>query len=132
MTRLRTTAFIAAALVMCGCAQRFLGREDTVMPDPGGCYVLVYAEPHFVGPREFVNGPEKYYTLRNLPFGANWRKRIRSAEVGLGATVTMWKDEGFEGASMRLSADTKYPRLPPTFDERIESLAVACAARQAE
>lgn len=103
-----------------------------MMPDPGGCYVLVYAEPHFVGAREFINGPEKYYTLRNLPFGADWRKRIRSAEVGLGGTVTMWVDEGFEGTSVRLRADTKYPTLPGSFDKEVESLAVACTPTRVE
>jgi hypothetical protein len=128
MARRGTTAFITAALVMSGCAQRLPDRVDTVMPHPGGCYVLVYAQRHFAGTREFINGPEKYYTLRNLPFGANWRQRIRSIEVGPGATATMWVDEGFEGAAMRLRADMKYPTLSSTFDERVESLAVACTA----
>ena len=36
------------------------------MPDPGGCYVLVYEEPNFMGPREFINGPGKYATLGEL------------------------------------------------------------------
>jgi hypothetical protein len=98
-----------------------------MMPDPGGCYVLVFDQPKFTGSREFINGPDKYYTLRNLPFGASWRQRIRSAEVGPGATVTVWTDEGFEGASMRLRADLKYPTLTPAFDQEIQSLAVACA-----
>ena len=97
------------------------------MPHPGGCYVLVFEQPKLTGAREFINGPEKYYTLRDLPYGANWRKRIRSAEVGPGATVTVWADEGFQGPSTRLRADVKYQSLTPAFDQEIESVAVACA-----
>ncbi len=100
------------------------------MPHPGGCYVLVYDQPQLTGAREFINGPEKYYTLRTLPFAANWRKRIRSAAVGPGAAITVWADEGFQGVSMRLQADRKYPVLTPLFDQEIESLDVTCATAE--
>ena len=96
------------------------------MPDPGGCYVLVYEQPEFVGAREFINGPAKYSTLTALPFRANWRRRIRSARVGLAATVTAWVQEAFQGASMMLRADSSYPRLSNTFSGRVESMEVAC------
>ena len=96
------------------------------MPEPGGCYVLVYDQPEFMGSREFINGPAKYATLTALPFRANWRRRIRSARVGLAANVTAWVRDAFQGASMMLRADSSYPRLSSTFSGQVESLEVAC------
>jgi hypothetical protein len=40
------------------------------MPDPGGCYVLVYDQPEFMGAREFINGPAKYSTLAHCHFAS--------------------------------------------------------------
>lgn len=79
-----------------------------------------------MGAREFVNGPAKYSTLTALPFRDYWRRRIRSARVGLAANVTAWVEEAFRGASMTLRADSSYPRLPETFSGKVESLEVAC------
>ena len=67
------------------------------MPHPGGCYVLVYEQARFMGAREYINGPGKYATLADLPFRANWRRRIRSAQVGPAASVTLWEDEQLSG-----------------------------------
>jgi hypothetical protein len=117
---------VVLVFTVAACARRPSENHSSVMPHPGGCYVLVFDHPQLTGAREFINGPEKYYTLRNLPFGDNWRKRIRSVAVGPGATATLWTDEGFEGASIRLRADLKYPTLAPAFDKEIESLVVAC------
>jgi hypothetical protein len=126
--RLGRILICIAVLAFAGCARRTSKISSSMMPHPGGCYVLVYDETRLTGAREFINGPEKYYTLRNLPYGANWRKRIRSAQVGPGAAITVWADEGFQGASMRFHADRKYPTLTPAFDREIESLSVACTA----
>jgi hypothetical protein len=96
------------------------------MPDPGGCYVLVYERPEFLGAHEFLNGPRKYSTLSYLPFGANWRQRIRSAEIGPQASVTMWVDEGFHGASQTFGAGTKHAELSDALSGQVESIDVGC------
>jgi hypothetical protein len=96
------------------------------MPNPGGCYVLVYEQPELMGPREFLNGPSRHATLRDLPFRANWRRRIRSAHVGPAASVTLWAREGFRGPSQTLPADTRQAALIDALSGRVESLQVAC------
>jgi hypothetical protein len=117
----------AICLAVTVCAPRVGTLGSPSMPDPGGCYVLVYDQPEFMGAREFINGPAKYSTLSALPFRINWRHRIRSARVGLAATVTAWVDENFQGASMTLRAESSYPRLSDAFSGQLESLDVACA-----
>jgi hypothetical protein len=98
------------------------------MPDPGGCFVLVYEQPAFTGAREFINGPRTYTALTNLPFGANWRRRIRSVDVGPGASATLWTNEGFQGASLTLRPDTRHPRLSEDLSGRVESLEIGCTS----
>ena len=96
------------------------------MPDPGGCYVLVYEEPNFMGPREFINGPGKHATLENLPFRANWQRRIRSVEVGPTASAAIWEGKGSQGTSQALSPDSRYAELSKPLNGRAQSLEIRC------
>ncbi|HEY6362649.1 MAG TPA: hypothetical protein VIX63_16170 [Vicinamibacterales bacterium] len=98
------------------------------MPHPGGCYVLVYEQPQFMGAREYINGPGKFATLADLPFRANWRRRIRSAQAGPAASVTLWGDESFRGASRRLVADARHAALD-ALSGQVESLEIECQLR---
>jgi len=95
-------------------------------PNPNGCYVKVFDQPQLRGTADFINGPMRYVTLTNLPNGANWNDRIRSIEVGAGATATAWGDAIFTGASMELRVDTRYPTLPSALVGTIKSLDVRC------
>jgi hypothetical protein len=95
------------------------------MPDPGGCYVVVYEQPDFTGAREYINGPRSYATLGDLPFRSNWRRRIRSVHVGPTASVTMWGSEGFQGMPRRFPANAKQTTLE-ALSGRVESLDVEC------
>ena len=95
------------------------------MPDPGGCYVVVYEQPEFMGTREYINGPRQYATLRDLPFRANWRRRIRSVHVGPTASLTMWGREGFEGVPRRLPSSSKQTTLD-ALNGQVESIDVQC------
>ena len=101
-----------------------IGTQTT--PDPGGCYVLVYDGARFMGMREFINGPRKYPTLTDLPFRANWRQRIRSAEIGPRASVTMWVDAVFRGTSQTFEPGTKHPLLAEALNGQVESIDIAC------
>jgi hypothetical protein len=97
------------------------------MPDPAGCYVLVYEGPQFSGSREYINGPRKYANLTDLPFRVNWRHRIRSVQVGTRALVTMWTDEAFRGVSQQLPRNSVHPVLTRGLDRETESLEITCA-----
>ena len=100
--------------------------RSATMPDPGGCYVLVFEQPKFTGAREFINGPIKYTTLEALPFRANWRRRIRSLEVGPIASVTIWESEGSKGASQVLSSGSQHSTLSEPLSGRVQSLEIRC------
>ena len=89
--------------------------------------MLVASEPRLAGEREYINGPAQHRVLTRLPFGQNWRRRIRSASVGARATVTLWADEQFTGASTTLRPDARYDQLPAQFDQAVESLTIRCA-----
>jgi len=97
------------------------------MPDPTGCYIMVFDGPDFTGTREFINGPRRYPTLTRMPFGANWSQRIRSIQVGLRASVTLWADTTFRGSAQVLRRGSKQPMvLSDDLAEGVESLAITC------
>jgi len=123
-------AFVAvvAIAVVAACTRRLdgSGPGSATMPDPGGCYALVSEGEQFEGAREFINGPRKNASLEDLPFRANWRRRIRSVQVGPPAFVTMWADEGWRGASETLSAGSREPVLSKALSGRVQSLEIGC------
>jgi len=69
--------------------------------------------------------------MRRLPNGASWANRIRSVEVGPGATATAWEEVNYTGTSLELRLDTHYATLPPALVGTIESLDVRCAGQPA-
>jgi beta/gamma crystallin len=95
-------------------------------PNPNGCYVKVFDQPQFRGAADFLNGPMRYSTLVRLANGANWANRIRSLEVGPGATATAWAEVNYAGTSMELRVDTRYPTLPSALVGTIKALDVRC------
>ena len=68
----------------------------------------------------------RYATLDDLANGAHWNRRIRSIEVGRGATVTLWTSPNRGGKSMRLRPEARYQALPAEFSGKIESIDVGC------
>ena len=115
-----------ALLMACSSRTAIAPIGSGTMPDPGGCYVLVYDRAQFMGVREFINGPRKYPTLTDLPFRVNWRQRIRSADIGPRASVTMWADAIYKGASETFAPGTKHPVLFGALNGRVESMDVTC------
>ena len=86
----------------------------------------MFANEHLHGNADFINGPMHYSTLDTLPNGANWNRRIRSIEVGRGATATLWTSQNHSGKSMNLHAEARYAALPAEFAGKVESLDVRC------
>lgn len=95
-------------------------------PNPSGCYIEVFAREQLQGAADFINGPMRYSTLTSLPNGADWRDRIRSAEVGPAATVTIWTGPDRSGKSMDLRLDRPYPILPADFSGKVQSMDLRC------
>jgi hypothetical protein len=99
------------------------------MPSPNGCYVLVSDKDALSGAREYINGPGKFPSLKELPFGSNWHRRIRSVRVGAQAAASIWSDEQFQGDSLRLASGTEQRTLSEALSGRIESLEITCQAQ---
>lgn len=121
------TAAVAAAVCF-ACAPSVAPRLAMTAPNPMGCYVKVYDEPQFRGAADFVNGPMRYNELTAMPNAARWSKRIRSAQVGPAATVTVWTDTNFTGTSMQMGTDRAYPALPKALTGEIQSMVVNCTS----
>jgi hypothetical protein len=122
--------------VVCdGCASRGSQQRETTMPSPDGCFVRVWDGARFGGVTDYINGPRVYANLRDLPGGRIWSNRIRSAKTGVAASATVYADEDFQGASMRLMPDREYSTFPAELSGRIASMRVDCpltAPRKAE
>jgi hypothetical protein len=131
MTPRSLAIMILAAGVWSGCASRAPIAHASA-PEPTGCFVEVFEKEDFTGPRDFINGPAKHWHLRELPFRANWHRRIRSLRVGPAATVLLWAKEGFEGDPLKFGPDRNHPRLPPGFGGTIASLQIECSRAPAD
>ena len=96
------------------------------MPNPDGCYLLVWEQAQFLGASDYINGPRDYPNLRTLPNNRNWHDRIASVRVGPTADVMAFTSENFGGTSLRLAAGSTHAALPDGLVEQIESLRVGC------
>jgi hypothetical protein len=102
------------------------------LPSPDGCFVQVWDQPHFTGASDYINGPRRYATLRDMPGRRPSHNRIRSMDVGRSAVVTIWSDENFGGSTLRLLRDAAHPELPSGLTAQIESMVVECTDNSAE
>jgi hypothetical protein len=125
----RRTFAVIALVVLAGCGAREPRRFGLGVPapNPNGCYVFIYDRPDWQGAGVVLNGPARWPKLDGLFANQeNWRNRIRSVDVGPAATVTVYTDAAFQGASRRLAPNSKHPRLDGELSARIESLGLAC------
>ena len=124
---------LAAVCLIAACARRNDRFEagdlpGRTMPNPDGCYLLVWEQAQFLGASEYINGPRDYPNLRSLPNNRSWRNRIASVRVGPTADAMAFTDENFSGPSLRLAAGSNHSALPDGLIEEIESLRVGCKA----
>lgn len=122
-----------AAVVCCliaamsiACAGRVSRQGETTMPNPEGCFVQVWDGPQFTGVTDYINGPQAYSTLRDLPGARVWRNRIRSLKTGVRVRAIVYGEEHFTGPSQRLQSDTEYPMLSVALSGRIASINIDC------
>jgi peptidase inhibitor family I36 len=114
--------------VLAGCAKEpVVAGPGGTSPNPNGCYVFVYDQANQRGERVILNGPGKWPTLERLRRDdKDWRKRIRSIEVGSGATVTLYTEPDFRGVSQLFGPGSDEARLNASMSVGIESLALSC------
>jgi Peptidase inhibitor family I36 len=126
--RQRLAFLFLTAAIACGRPAIQVGLRA---PDPTGCYVIVYERANFSGAGDVLNGPARWPTLERIASTneKNWRNRIRSLRVGSVATVSVYVDQDFKGASRRFLPKTEHPQLEQAFRGRIESLELACQGR---
>jgi hypothetical protein len=119
-------ALLVVVALLAGCGSRPPAAARRTAPEPGGCYVEVFDQPDLAGASDFINGPARHFTLRDLPFRADWHNRIRSLRVGPGATLTAWARDGFQGDAFRSGPDRTHRTLPEAFTGKIASLQITC------
>lgn len=98
----------------------------TTLPSPDGCFVQVWEQPLFVGASDYINGPRRYPTLRDMPGRRDWRNRIRSLKVGPSSTVTVFSEENLRGSGLRAIKGTAHAELPNELMADIQSMVVEC------
>jgi hypothetical protein len=96
------------------------------LPSPEGCFVQVWEQPSFGGASDYVNGPRRYPSLRDMPGRRDWHDRIRSLKVGPSSAVTVWSQENFTGNTLRTVRNAVHPQLPDGLTARIASMVVEC------
>jgi len=126
----RSRRYIAVALLLGLCACRHeavrLGFGGPA-PNPNGCYVFAYDRPDFRGDRVVLNGPERWRTLERLRVDqVDWRKRIRSFDVGPAATLIVYTGSNLTGVSQRFVPGSRLSRLEGELNQAIESLELSC------
>jgi hypothetical protein len=128
--RMRLRLLILLVIPTLCCAASSV-RAGLPAPNPNGCFVFVYDRPNYEGARDVLNGPGRWQTLDGLAQTSeqSWRNRIRSLRVGNAATLTVYSDGSFTGASERFGPETNHPILEPAFSGRIESLELTCQSQ---
>ena len=120
-------AFVAA--VLAGCAtEPVLGGLGGNAPNPNGCYVFIYDQENWRGQRVVLNGPGKWQSVERLQRNddKDWRKNIRSIEIGSSATLTAFTEPNYRGVSQQFGPASDPARLGGSLAIGIESLAISC------
>jgi hypothetical protein len=99
------------------------------MPNPDGCYMQVWEAAEYRGTSDYINGPREYSTLRQMPNNRSWQHRIYSVRLGPTASVTVFTDEGFQGATLQFNPDSAHRQLPVNIAGEIESIRVVCKSK---
>ena len=89
----------------------------------------VWNDAGFAGFSDFINGPNRYVQLRDLPHRRSWKDRIGSLRLGPAATAVVWSGEEFRGESLLLPAGSREQQAFAALPMKIQSLDIRCDAR---
>jgi len=77
-----------------------------------GCFVQLFEGDRFTDVTYTLSAVGRYPDLAGLPGTTmNWTDEADSIKVGAAATVTIWEDTGFHGASQVLQPGSEHPDL---------------------
>jgi len=88
------------------------------------CYVHLFDGNNFEDDNAIIRGPGKWGNLRNLPSasGVEWEGDADSLKVGSSATVKVWADENFQGASQTFGPSARSANI----DHEFKSMEISC------
>ena len=135
MSSSRARRFVLAltlAGLSAGCAARQSPNWTWTMPSPDGCFVQVWNDSGFAGNSDFINGPNQYGHLRDLPNRRSWKDRISSLRLGPGASAVAWSGEQFSGQSLLMTADSGERGTFAVLPLEIQSLDIRCVTQVAD
>ena len=115
--------------MLAGCAKEpVLGGLGGNAPNPNGCYVFLYDQENWRGKRVVLNGPGKWQSVERLQRNddKDWRKNIRSIEIGSSATLTAFTELNYRGVSQQFGPASDPARVGGSLATGIESLAISC------
>jgi hypothetical protein len=99
----------------------------------GDCWVHVFDDKDFdaTDDNHMICGPGKWPNLRNLTGAAkiNWDNEIESLKVGPKATVIIWAEENYTGATQTFGPGTTIPSLKtntPNLSDNASSIEIKC------
>lgn len=88
------------------------------------CYVHLFDGDNFEDDNAIIRGPGKWGNLQNLPSasGVEWEGDADSLKVGATATVKIWADEDFQGASQTFGPGAREADV----DHEFKSMEISC------
>jgi hypothetical protein len=119
---------LVASAVLAGCAKPpVLEGIGGTAPNPNGCYAFVYDRVDWRGERAVLNGPSRWWNVERLRLDEkDWRNQIRSLEVGPAATVTLFTELNYLGASQEFGPASKPSRFDGKLKAGVESIQMTC------
>ena len=95
-------------------------------PNPNGCYAELFPREQFMGDGDYVNGPARYPRTSDLRPDGRWREGVRSVRTGPASTVTLWSEEGYRGALLRVGPNQHNARISEALSAAAVSLQISC------
>jgi hypothetical protein len=95
-------------------------------PNPNGCYAELFPREQLKGDGDYVNGPARYPRTSDLRPDGRWRDGVRSVRTGPASTVTLWSEESYRGALLRVGPNQDNARINEALSAAAVSLQISC------
>jgi hypothetical protein len=95
-------------------------------PNPNGCYVELFPRDQLKGDGDYVNGPARYPRTSDFRPDGQWRDGVRSVRTGPASTVTLWSEENYRGALLRVGPSQRNERINDALSAAAASLQISC------